>query len=64
MQVKPTELFQILDLYRRGSLHASGEGFGRCTMTAFQDLEYWGIDEYIFEACCSLKYHQVRIRND
>ncbi len=50
---------QILDLYRRGSLHICGEGSWRCAVTANQDLDYWGIDEYIFESCCGIKYHQV-----
>ena len=59
----------ILDLYRHGSLHVRGGDFGGgpggggCALAASRDLEYWGIDETIFEPCCALKYHQVLLLN-
>ena len=48
----------ILDLYRHGTLHVR-EVHDQCPMITKRDLDYWGIDEFLFEPCCSLRFHQV-----
>ena len=42
----------ILDLYRHGTLHISGQ---TCAMTTKNDLEFWGLDEYLLEPCCAVR---------
>jgi len=54
----------ILDMYRRGGLHySSANDANHCTVARREELIYWGIDEYAFQSCCGLKYHQVMERS-
>lgn len=46
----------ILDLYRHGTLHVKDGTI--CPMVIRRDLEYWGIDEYLFDPCCSFRFQQ------
>ena len=46
----------VLDLYRHGTLHIRDAA--ACPMIIRRDLEYWGIDEYLFDPCCTFKFQQ------
>ena len=50
----PQNFPAILDMFRTGVLHTSAAG---CAMVLQADLEYWGVDEEVMEACCALKYY-------
>ncbi|KAI0978923.1 hypothetical protein GJ496_008418, partial [Pomphorhynchus laevis] len=43
----------IIEFYRTGQLH-----FYRsvCPVSYYNELQYWGIDEYLIEPCCQMKY--------
>ena len=45
----------IINFYRTGKLHLNDN---LCVLSLNNDLAYWGIEEYFFESCCHLKYHQ------
>ena len=50
----PTFFNAILDLYRRGELHAPRNS---CSLTFHEDLKFWGIDYYLMDACCILNHY-------
>ena len=50
----------LLDFYRRGKLHSVS---CVCSMTFHTDLEYWGIDKLLLDACCAIRhYPEMEIR--
>ena len=50
----------LLDFYRRGKLHSIS---CVCSMTFHTDLEYWGIDKLLLDACCAIRhYPEMEIR--
>ena len=44
----------LLDLYRRGKLHSVS---CVCSTTFHTDLEYWGIDKLLLDACCAMRHY-------
>ena len=42
------------NLYRRGKLHSIACS---CSMTFHTDLEYWGIDKLLLDACCAIRHY-------
>ena len=42
------------NLYRRGKLHSIT---CVCSMTFHTDLEYWGIDKLLLDACCAIRHY-------
>ena len=51
-----TNFDMILDLYRHGTLHVKDGTI--CPMVIRRDLDYWGIDEYLFDPCCTFRFQQ------
>ncbi|CAM4516170.1 delayed-rectifier potassium channel regulatory subunit KCNS2 isoform X1 [Caretta caretta] len=49
------ELFPyVLHFYHTGKLHVMGE---LCVFSFSQEIEYWGINEFFIDSCCSYSYH-------
>ena len=46
--------FDYLRFYRRGSIHVLSH---LCSMHIHEDLEYWGIDKNLMDACCALTHY-------
>ena len=46
--------FDSLRFYRRGSIHVLSH---LCSMHIHEDLEYWGIDKNLMDACCALTHY-------
>ena len=44
----------VLHLYRGGKLHGISSV---CSMTFHTDLEYWGIDKLLLDACCAVRHY-------
>ena len=44
----------LSNLYRRGKLHSIT---CVCSMTFHTDLEYWGIDKLLLDACCAIRHY-------
>ncbi|TNN42564.1 Potassium voltage-gated channel subfamily S member 2 [Liparis tanakae] len=44
----------VLHFYRTGKLHV---------MEELQEMEYWGINEFFLDSCCSLRYHDRKTEN-
>lgn len=44
----------VLHFYNTGRLHVMGE---LCVFSFSQEIEYWGINEFFIDACCSNTYH-------
>ena len=42
------------DLYRNSKLHSNTHV---CCMIFHEDLEYWGIDKLLLDACCAIKHY-------
>ncbi|KER20549.1 hypothetical protein T265_10920 [Opisthorchis viverrini] len=49
----------ILDLYRTGHLHILDEV---CVMAFIEDLNYWGLNECLLDACCLTRFVQRKDR--
>ena len=47
-------MFIFLRFYRSGSLHILSH---LCSMHIHEDLEYWGIDKNLMDACCALIHY-------
>ncbi|XP_056619283.1 potassium voltage-gated channel subfamily S member 2-like [Triplophysa dalaica] len=44
----------VLHFYNTGRLHVMGE---LCIFSFSQEIEYWGINEFFIDSCCSSMYH-------
>ncbi|KAG8441794.1 hypothetical protein GDO86_010828 [Hymenochirus boettgeri] len=53
------ELFPyVLHFYNTGRLHVMGE---LCVFSFCQEIEYWGINEFFIDSCCSYSYHGRKV---
>ncbi|OCT74903.1 potassium voltage-gated channel subfamily S member 2 [Xenopus laevis] len=53
------ELFPyVLHFYNTGKLHVMGE---LCVFSFCQEIEYWGINEFFIDSCCSYSYHGRKV---
>ncbi|NXU83668.1 KCNS2 protein, partial [Xiphorhynchus elegans] len=56
------ELFPyVLHFYNTGKLHVMGE---LCVFSFSQEIEYWGINEFFIDSCCSYSYHGRKMEPD
>lgn len=53
------ELFPyVLHFYHTGKLHVMAD---LCVFSFSQEIEYWGINEFFIDACCSYSYHGRKV---
>ncbi|KAM9308442.1 delayed-rectifier potassium channel regulatory subunit KCNS2 [Gastrophryne carolinensis] len=53
------ELFPyVLHFYNTGKLHVMEE---LCVFSFCQEIEYWGINEFFIDSCCSYSYHGRKV---
>ena len=50
----------ILHFYQTGKLHIME---GVCVFSFCQEIEYWGINEFFLDSCCSYRYHDRKLEN-
>ncbi|MBN3273186.1 KCNS2 protein, partial [Polyodon spathula] len=48
----------VLNFYNTGRLHVMAE---LCIFSFSQEIEYWGINEFFIDSCCSTMYHGRKI---
>ncbi|KAG2465049.1 potassium voltage-gated channel subfamily S member 2-like [Polypterus senegalus] len=54
----PTLFPYVLNFYNTGRLHVMAE---LCIFSFSQEIEYWGINEFFIDSCCSNIYHCRKI---
>ncbi|KAJ8412133.1 hypothetical protein AAFF_G00144000 [Aldrovandia affinis] len=50
----------VLHFYQTGKLHIMEE---LCVFSFCQEIEYWGINEFFLDSCCSYRYHDRKLEN-
>ncbi|XP_068450216.1 potassium voltage-gated channel subfamily S member 1 [Clinocottus analis] len=50
----------VLHFYRTGKLHIMDE---LCVFSFSQEIEYWGINEFFLDGCCSYRYHDRKLES-
>uniref|UniRef100_A0A3Q2DVJ4 Delayed-rectifier potassium channel regulatory subunit KCNS1 n=1 Tax=Cyprinodon variegatus TaxID=28743 RepID=A0A3Q2DVJ4_CYPVA len=48
----------VLHFYQTGKLHVMEE---LCVFSFSQEIEYWGINEFFLDTCCSYRYHDRKL---
>uniref|UniRef100_A0A672YCA0 Delayed-rectifier potassium channel regulatory subunit KCNS2 n=1 Tax=Sphaeramia orbicularis TaxID=375764 RepID=A0A672YCA0_9TELE len=51
----------VLNFYNTGRLHVMAE---LCIFSFSQEIEYWGINEFFIDSCCSSAYHCRKMDQD
>ncbi|XP_062401703.1 potassium voltage-gated channel subfamily S member 2 [Sardina pilchardus] len=54
----PSLFAYILHFYQTGKLHIMEE---LCVFSFCQEIEYWGINEFFLDSCCSYRYHDRKL---
>uniref|UniRef100_A0A674C3K9 Delayed-rectifier potassium channel regulatory subunit KCNS1 n=1 Tax=Salmo trutta TaxID=8032 RepID=A0A674C3K9_SALTR len=50
----------VLQFYQTGKLHIMEE---LCIFSFCQEIEYWGINEFFLDSCCSYRYHDRKLES-
>ncbi|XP_056130851.1 potassium voltage-gated channel subfamily S member 2 [Lampris incognitus] len=50
----------VLHFYQTGKLHIMDE---LCVFSFSQEIEYWGINEFFLDSCCSYRYHDRKLES-
>uniref|UniRef100_A0A3Q3XP05 Delayed-rectifier potassium channel regulatory subunit KCNS1 n=1 Tax=Mola mola TaxID=94237 RepID=A0A3Q3XP05_MOLML len=50
----------VLHFYQTGKLHIME---GQCVFSFSQEIEYWGINEFFLDSCCSYRYHDRKLES-
>uniref|UniRef100_A0A3P8WX16 Delayed-rectifier potassium channel regulatory subunit KCNS1 n=1 Tax=Cynoglossus semilaevis TaxID=244447 RepID=A0A3P8WX16_CYNSE len=50
----------VLHFYETGKLHIMEE---LCVFSFSQEIEYWGINEFFLDTCCSYRYHDRKLES-
>uniref|UniRef100_A0A8C5G519 Delayed-rectifier potassium channel regulatory subunit KCNS1 n=1 Tax=Gouania willdenowi TaxID=441366 RepID=A0A8C5G519_GOUWI len=48
----------VLHFYQTGKLHVMEE---LCVFSFSQEIEYWGINEFFLDSCCSFRFHDRKL---
>ncbi|XP_076870204.1 delayed-rectifier potassium channel regulatory subunit KCNS2 isoform X2 [Brachyhypopomus gauderio] len=50
----------VFHFYQTGKLHVMDE---LCIFSFSQEIEYWGINEFFLDSCCSYRYHDRKLES-
>ncbi|KAK0136804.1 Potassium voltage-gated channel subfamily S member 1 [Merluccius polli] len=50
----------VLHFYQTGKLHIMED---LCVFSFSQEIEYWGINEFFLDSCCSYRYHDRKLES-
>uniref|UniRef100_A0A3P9D225 Delayed-rectifier potassium channel regulatory subunit KCNS1 n=1 Tax=Maylandia zebra TaxID=106582 RepID=A0A3P9D225_9CICH len=50
----------VIHFYQTGKLHIMEE---LCVFSFSQEIEYWGINEFFLDSCCSYRYHDRKLES-
>ncbi|XP_066480797.1 potassium voltage-gated channel subfamily S member 1 [Tiliqua scincoides] len=56
----PGFFLYVLHFYQTGKLHVMDE---LCVFSFCQEIEYWGINEFFLDSCCSYRYHERKLES-
>lgn len=56
----PGFFLYVLHFYQTGKLHVMEE---QCVFSFCQEIEYWGINEFFLDSCCSYRYHERKLES-
>nr|XP_033818596.1 potassium voltage-gated channel subfamily S member 1 isoform X2 [Geotrypetes seraphini] len=54
----PCLFLYVFHFYQTGKLHVMDD---LCVFSFSQEIEYWGINEFFLDVCCSYRYHERKL---